>query len=402
MSLTQDKKGGLELSTLAEIILILIAAGLILYVFTYAASRAEEKTSEKLCRGLNAIRLGTKVSKGPLTFSYLPAPRACKTIDKKDLPGKDYKDHPSGLKEGAKAELRDMIAKCWYMWLEGKHPNIFDTSTTSPQNKCFICYAFSLQDEVSITIPEFIASLDAPYEAADSSHRCAAGGQGGHCMASCSQSLNLIEVDSVVDRDPAKCPDNQPICKRCPEPLKCCISKNINDGCVNKGGICLSVPKDGYKLYNKWNCGTGNCYVKDENFISYLDYVQGTKGATGGAGFIVYDDKLKNANGLTNKKKYGVTLISPGNSWGADTWAWGAATVIIPPLAVAAQKYGGWIVNLIPISPSAKIGAVVIGELYTIEMLKKSGRLAGYNLIYISEYDTIKDMCYVEQGVDAQ
>ena len=43
MPLALNKKGGIELSTLAEIILILIAAGLIIYVFNYAADRAEEK-----------------------------------------------------------------------------------------------------------------------------------------------------------------------------------------------------------------------------------------------------------------------------------------------------------------------------------------------------------------------
>ena len=372
MPLALNKKGGIELSTLAEIILILIAAGLIIYVFNYAADRAEEKTSEKLCRGFNAIRVGTKIDKGPVTLNL--APRACKTIDKKNLPGKGYKDYPGGLTEGAKAELRDLIAKCWYMWLEGKQPNIFDTETTSLKNKCFVCYVFSMQDDISIKIPEFKASLDHPYEAADSSKRCAAAGQGGFCMPSCDKSSNFIEVDS----------------SRCQAPLKCCISK---DECINKGGSC--EPKEGYEIYDKWSCRTGNCYVKEENFMTYLDYVQGTRGATGGAGFIVYENKIEDT-GLTNKKKYGITFISPGNSWGWDTTAWGIATLAsIPAEILLISKF-----KIVSLPTGVGVGAVTTPMLY--EMTQKSGTLVGYNFIYISEYDAIKNECAIERGVDAR
>ncbi|MBI2541392.1 hypothetical protein HYV80_01660 [Candidatus Woesearchaeota archaeon] len=386
MSLAHNKKGA-QLSTLVEIILLLIAAGLILGIFEYAASRANEQTSEKLCRGFNALRAGTKIDVGPVKTNI--APRGCKTLDKKDLPGKTYRDYPGGINEGAKAELRNMIARCWWMWLEGKQPNIFDTSTLNLQNKCFVCYAFSLKNGADIKIPEFIASLDYPYEAADSSNRCAAGGEGGFCRGEGCDKSREIEVDSGI------CRSQNP---QLPQ-IKCCISKNIRDECVNKGGICSRSPLEGHRLYEKWGCSQGLCYVKEENYMTYLDYVQGTKGSRGGAGFIVYEDKLKDA-GLTTKKKYAVTLVSPGNTPGWDTAAWGAGTVIVGGGGgYLATKYGSF---LPPFIRDKIFALVALATFSTIEMTHKSGTLAGYNFIYLSEYDTINRKCLVEEGVDTR
>src|SRR3989338_6571503 len=122
MHLYRNKRG-IEESTLAEILLLLLAFIILLGIIKYIGSKAEESSSEKLCRAFNAIRYGTQIDKGPVTFNF--APRVCKTIDKENVPGKDYKGHVGGLKEGAKSELRDAIAKCWWMWLEGKQPKNF-------------------------------------------------------------------------------------------------------------------------------------------------------------------------------------------------------------------------------------------------------------------------------------
>lgn len=377
MPFLHNKKADLNLTYLAEIILVLLAAGLIIYVFTYAAGRAGEKTSENLCRGLNAIRFGTKIDKGPVTLNL--APRACKTLDKKDLPGKDYRDYPGGLKEGAKAELRDMIAKCWYMWLEGRQPNMFDTTTTAFQNKCFVCYTFSLQDGTSITVPELVASLDSPYEAIDISEKCNAGNQGGFCRASCDKSSST----------PRTVPSS-----KCKENERCCIAEDARDECINKGGVCRPAPLENYKPYTKWTCKTGACYVQNENFITYRDYVQGTNRATGGAGFIAYDNKLKDS-GFANKK-YGVTIVSPGNTPSWDTFFWGTATIVSP----FAEYYLFRWLRIVSLPTGVGIGAVSTSMLW--EMTKKSGTLAGYNFIYLSEYDTISNKCALEYGVDGR
>ena len=62
MDLARDKKG-MELSTIIEIILVVVAAGLIIGVFTLASNKADEKTSEILCRGFNSVRFLTKIDK---------------------------------------------------------------------------------------------------------------------------------------------------------------------------------------------------------------------------------------------------------------------------------------------------------------------------------------------------
>ena len=116
MSLVQNKKG-IEMTTLIQIFLAVAAVGLIIGVVANVSLRAEEKESELLCKTFNEIRFGTEVEKGP--FSFNVAPRACKVIDKKNVPSKDYKDHIAGVQEGAKGEIRDLMARCWWMWLEG-------------------------------------------------------------------------------------------------------------------------------------------------------------------------------------------------------------------------------------------------------------------------------------------
>ncbi|MBI2654701.1 hypothetical protein HYX02_07910 [Candidatus Woesearchaeota archaeon] len=378
MSLAKNKKG-IEVSTLVEIILIIIAAGLIIGVFNYAASKADEQTSEKLCRGFNALRFATHIDKGPFTYDIVPG--ACKTLDKGDLPTSDYKDFEGGPKEAAKKEIREMMAKCWWMWLEGKQPNLFQTSTVRLQNKCFICYDFSLNKDVgTIQIPELIASLDYPYIAIDKSDRCAGGGQGGYCRKEC-------KADPKYTRKS----ESSQCAEKFPDKPECCISEDRRDECLNKEGVCEA--REGYKLFDKWQCKSGKCYVKKENFASYLDYIQGTGGISGGAGFLVYEDKLEE-QGLTTKKKYGITIISPGNTPGWDTAAWGAGTLV----STAATLFGTYFAPGWTKKEVASLGATL--TYLSFKMTQKSGAFAGYNYIYISEYGEIRDKCAVELGVD--
>lgn len=374
MDLARNKKG-IEIKVLIEIFLVVVATGLIIGIFIGASSRAEEKTSEALCRGFNALRFGTKAEKGPVSFNIVP--RACKTLDKGDLPGKDYKEHKDGLTGGSKAELSDMIAKCWWMWLEGKQPNMFDTSTLSFKNNCFVCYTFSLQNAVStVTISDFALKLNDPYYAVDSSDRCAPGGQGGYCKAtSCEKS----------SRFPREVPSN-----KCNINEKCCVSEEKKDECINKGGVC--GPKEEYLEYfpyDKWQCKSGSCYVEEKNFASYYDYIQGTRGAGGGAGFIAYQNEL---DGFKSGKLYGIALISPGKSPSWDTLGLGTATTLAGAGALAATYYSPFFKKELFIAGAG-------GTYYLYKLTEKSGIPAGYSYLYIAEYDSIKDKCAVEAGV---
>ena len=373
MSLARNRKG-LELKFLAEIFLIIVATGLILGVLTVTLSRADEKASEQLCRGLNAIRFGTKVET-PIG-SYNIAPQACKTIDKGDLPGKDYKNIGDS-KKGAEAEIRDLMARCWWMWLEGKQPNMFDQSTWAilAKNKCFICYTFSLQKDLKIPMTEFAVSLNTPYFAVDSTDKCAPGGQGGKCRASCDASSTSFSREVPSSR----CKPNE----------KCCIADDARDECENKGGKCLEEPKSPYtEYYSKWQCKRRACYIEKKNMASYYDYVQGTGGAGGGRGFILPQN---NINELKSGKKYSITFVSPGNSPSWDTLGLGAATVLLGAGALASEIF-------LPILGTPV--AITLGgaSYYSSGLTSKSGTL-GFNYIYISEYDAVKDKCAIEAGV---
>jgi len=378
MSLAQNKRG-IELVTVIEIFLVVLAGGLIISVFTAKSSEANEKTSENLCRGFNAIRFGTQLET-PIG-NYNIAPRACKTIDKKDLPGKDYKYHIDGPKEGAKAEIRDLIAKCWRMWLEGNQKNIFESKWYNLQNGCFVCYTFSIDKSAgSFSYQEFAKSLDKPYYVIDDTDRCAPGGQGGKCMSSCNTVSDYFSKEIASNR----CPNNQ----------KCCIAEDSIDECKNKGGKCFSSPEAEYALdYDKWRCKSGKCYVKIDNMASYLDYVE----RVGGTGRIVnWDD-----SGFNQGSKYAVTFMSPGNSWNINTVLGLGGTTLLGGVTVVGIVSGfGTLPTLLAVTTAAKT-AIVGGALTTgaVYLTGNTGNVNNINIIGISKYDTVASKCAIEAGV---
>lgn len=381
MPLMSNKKGDIGWWTLIEILLILVGVIILVAIIVQLSSSAEEGTSEKLCRASNAIRYGTEVDKGPVTFNVVP--RACKTLDKGDIPGQKYKEHVNGAKEGAKAEMADMISKCWYMWLEGKQPDMFKTETTAFQNKCFICYAFSVDKDIGIIkTSEFFESLEKPYYAIDKSDKCS--GTGGSCKPLCES--YETEVTSITTM------------KKCPIGAKCCISKTINNECENKKGLCSTNPIEGYFRYDKWKCNSGDCYVKRENMVSYLDYIQGTNGAEGGAGFLLMDNNIKN-EGFQSRQKYAMTLISPGRNFGFDT--------ALLELGTGVAFVGGIYLTIktavaAPIYFLDMATATIVATGAMQKMADKSGILPGYNFIYISDYSKVQDKCAVEFGIDSK
>ncbi len=374
MSLDSNKKGS-ALSTFTEILLVVVTTLTIIGIFTVVTSRAEEKTAENLCKYFNEARFATKVGQGHASFSL--SPRACKTIEKGDLPSKDYKDYGVGdkEKEGAKAEIRNLMARCWWMWLEGKHQNMFDQSIGAilTPSKCFVCYTFSLDKNIEIGMPDLLASLEEPYYAIDSSDRCAPLNQGGECISDCVP-YGLKEIRSN------KCGKD-----------KCCIAKDARDECENKGGECLSFKEDSsYIKYSKWSCKQGSCYVKKENMESYLDYIQGTKSIDTGAGFVTHQETLSEFN---KGKVYGIALVSPKRDVGFDTVGLGATTLVVGAVSSKALA--------IPLigTPIAVAGAIKTYQLY--QSTEKSGT-DNYNFIYLSEYENIKDKCAIQTGVDEE
>ena len=274
---------------LVGMLLVIASIILLLYLITNIFSQNDEQ-AEFLCWLFNAARYGMKVSSQG--DSIIDGSLVCKTIDKKDpLPSKKYAAIPGGKTGGAKREVGDMMASCWHMWLEGSRTNMFDTSTVSASNKCFVCYTFSLDSGISLSQGDIITALLEPKDAIDSSDRCRGEG-GGYCRSGCATG----EKRSGSCRNRAK-PD-------------CCISSNRKNICLDKGGKCGFA--SGYRAFPDWSCSSGTCYVKQENFISYLDYLQGktAEGQTG-KGYLVFQNGLSS---LEPANSYSITLVSPGTS----------------------------------------------------------------------------------------
>jgi hypothetical protein len=393
MSLSRNKKG-IEWSTFIEMILIIVATGLIIGVFTTAAGRADEKTSENLCRGFNALRFGTQVNVGPVNFNL--APRACKTIDKKDVPSKDYINHVKGEKEGAKTEIRNLMARCWWMWLEGNQIDMFSTSTFSPDEKCFICYTFSVDKDIGpISYEDFSVSLNEPYYAVDGTDRCAPQGQGGFCRESCGgdfqtevpstkcnpQETTLVEV--VGRREIEFFANDDSTFRR-----KCCVGKNE---CENKGGKCIDGPLGPYTAqYNKWKCSSNTCYITPEKSASYLDYIQGSKGVTGGAGKVLFGDD----EGFKPNQKYAITFLSPGKEWNTATIA-GTGTTGTLMYWTGGLIGSGIVTGGVSIATVAVASGLTAASYY---FTSNTGTINDINYVMLSRYNTVENKCAVETG----
>lgn len=355
-------KKGMQLATIISIILLVVATGAILGVYNKAFTDADDKTIENVCRGTNALRYGTETDVGVGQINVIP--RGCKTIDKKeDIPSSQYQGKYSSNTEAAKAELREMTARCWWMWLEGIDKNMFNQQLWEGR-KCFICYTFSVEEGAGFSYSDFISSMAAsPYTARDDSDECAGGG-GGECRNSCG-------ADFPRETPSAKCREGE----------KCCVAQNLQDECINKGGRCASSNPSGHQLYTKWSCAGRNerCYVQDQNFASYFDYITGIAGLEGGKGLILLDDS---AGFFSSGKKYAISFMSPDEHATWKTWvgftAAGAGAVAVGVLT------GGLTVPAI-----IALGGSSLTALLTAEADE-------HNFVYLSEFDNVAQACVIE------
>jgi len=139
----KKNKRGIEaggFSIIIGLVILLLSGGIIIAVIKNSAGRADEKVQVDLCRISNEIRLGIK-ERTP-DFNPVSSPRICTTIDKTEdkfqVPTKKY---PQDI-TGAKAEIRDMIKNCWYMWLEGSEVNAFGGLNLIGSEGCVMCYKY--------------------------------------------------------------------------------------------------------------------------------------------------------------------------------------------------------------------------------------------------------------------
>ena len=149
LRLSQGKKG--EMTFIVATILVLLSMFMIGLTIERFLSRTTDLEAELLCQTSIAQRAKTAVNVGETDgFELKLAPPLCKTIDKEI----------SGSREQILKEVSDKMARCWWMFGEGKYDEILDKFSTKGylkvmsfeglgQNNCFNCYTILVaQDEI--------------------------------------------------------------------------------------------------------------------------------------------------------------------------------------------------------------------------------------------------------------
>ncbi|MBT4805168.1 hypothetical protein HON71_03275 [Candidatus Woesearchaeota archaeon] len=133
-------KKGITAGTLVVIISVIAAFIIIASVIFGFMSKTEVKEAELLCKTSIDLRATTAVQAGGTNVAL--APVLCKTQDKEII----------GNREEIKSQLAYMMARCWWMFGEGRHeenlenPGVFQQmlGLTSNDNKCFLCYTATI------------------------------------------------------------------------------------------------------------------------------------------------------------------------------------------------------------------------------------------------------------------
>ncbi|HIH10801.1 TPA: hypothetical protein HA241_01285 [Candidatus Woesearchaeota archaeon] len=157
-------KKGMTMGFLVSIVITLVAFVLISGTLYRFVSKADDKAAENLCQQSVAFRAAStfRIGSGDATEVKL-SPVLCKTIDKE----------VSGSKEEVMKTFADSIARCWWMFGEGRYEeNVFQTlDVFGSDAQCFQCYMVlpkaegDFQANNPITIEEFNQFLrKTPYE----------------------------------------------------------------------------------------------------------------------------------------------------------------------------------------------------------------------------------------------
>lgn len=156
---------------LVGIIIVLVSFGIALYLVSQAAPE-EETISEAACHTSVATRAAFTIN---LKEGVIRSPLGCKTI-----PKPIEEDKQETMKQ-----LADAMARCWWMFNEGKYEEILREGISGilpefkTKNDCFVCYAVTLKpnsefkEGEKITLEEmqeFIMAEENKYENADKNY----------------------------------------------------------------------------------------------------------------------------------------------------------------------------------------------------------------------------------------
>jgi hypothetical protein len=138
MLLSKKRSKKAQYAFMAQLIIAILAFVLIAMTISKFMVGKDTKEAEILCQQSIAIRAATTLQIGD-DAEFTALPMLCKTLDKKVETGK---------REEVKKEIADMMARCWWMFNEGRYDDAMDTAQLgnmlgfdSDSNKCFICYS---------------------------------------------------------------------------------------------------------------------------------------------------------------------------------------------------------------------------------------------------------------------
>ncbi len=374
------KKRGMTASTLIGLLIAIVSFLVVFLVIDVAKLQAEERTAEELCRISIATREKTsiEVKKWGFGTEVKVAPLICPTAKSEDV-GKGM------TKDEVTEYIAKKIARCWYKYQEGLVEDVFEGSTF--KDKCQICYPLNIKkwddydekgDITSADLVEFM--YNTPYKVIEESDSCKLFG--GECKTE-------EKCDDIIDNNKYFKSNDDTKCKKQEENKICCYSPY---DCLNKGGICsYDAPDITSKKYDKWNCpsGTGECWIKEENYYSYLEYVQ----SYGGLGVVaVLTENVEPG------KSYAISFASPTEDCGDFCELWALPGILTTAGGVITIAAGVWTLNPAIIIAGVKIaagGAVMLGagvggaELVTA--VNNALKERHVNTVYLS---TLNDVTY--------
>ncbi len=381
-----------QMAMLIGIAILIISGFLILGLWKIFFSKANDASAEALCYGFNAIRLWGKDKEQQATGVHFKeiAPRTCRNIEK-EVPGEDYPQ----TKQGAMAEISDMTARCWWMWLEGAERNMFRQILPGGKEPCFNCYSFNIKKGIDSFTGADLAQYmrETAYKVKDGSNNCAAVG-GGFCADDCSK---LSEGSQISAKEVSS--------NKCEKPKKCCISTKRNDKCSNKGGACIALgsstckeksPEEYSIKYDGWKCAVKgeSCCIKQEHFYSYFGYVQNYNDDGKGAVLYTPGTEFK-----AQEETYSISLISPDPNYGWDSLTKGApvggligAGGAAVGVCLIATSGLCTIPIALGIAGAGFIGGAVTGATYLTEN-------KDINVVLISPLNAVSDKCVMELDI---
>ena len=264
-------------TSFAVILIAIVSFLVILVVISVLKEEGDEEAAIQLCRISIAAREKTGIKTPVIGTEREVAPLICPTAKAEDV-GKGM------TKEEVMKYFANKIAKCWYKYQEGNVKDVFKGSVLT--TKCQVCQPFNVKEwkdykkDDKITNEDLVVFMyNSVYKVREEDDDCK--NFGGYCVKGEDECEKLSEERKADFDDKEFKTDDDSKCKKEEENKICCYSPY---DCLNKGGICSDDAQDiTYREYDKWSCPNGKCWIKEENYYTYLDYVQ----SYGGSGVVV-------------------------------------------------------------------------------------------------------------------